>query len=182
MFFRKLFIDRRALRFLLVGGTVLLFFIGCASSNPFNKIGRCRNVDEQLSDVKLKKNFDSIADDLCGDECGEKNCAEESIIVPEFADLQTMVPGKAGILMGELMRSSLSTVCRYNIINMKFSKAFTFSDKGLITLAAPSDAGNYVVGTYGAASNKLYIFVRIVSNPDGKIIKMTTKEVKLSCD
>jgi hypothetical protein len=134
-----------------------------------------------------------MAEDLCPDLCGGEPCTNYSIVVPDFVDMQTLAPQKIGILMGELMRRSLNKECGYNIIQVKFSYLFKMSDNGLITLtknfndvlksqSAPLSVKNSIAGTYTATSNKLYIFARIINNSDGKIIKMTSKEVNLSCD
>lgn len=193
MFCKKVFIGRQSLRFLLTGGLFLLFLSSCASSSQYNKIAYCHNPDEQISNVKLQKYFNQIADELCGDECSDRRCAAESIMVPDFVDIQSVEAKKIGNLMGELMRSSLNKVCGYNIVQEKFSHLFKVSDTGLISLKtvprdnvksgnAPSSDKSSVLGTYSASADKLYIFAKIVNNSNGKITKMTSKEVTLSCD
>lgn len=193
MLCRKKIIGSRSLKVLFCGGLFLFLLSGCASFSSYNKIAYCHDADEQLSNVKLQKYFDDMAKELCSDSCSGQSCSNYSIAVPDFVDMQTLAPQKIGVLMGELMRSSLNKVCGYNIIQVKFSYLFKMSDSGVITLTknfsdalksqyASLSVKNCIAGTYSNTSNKLYIFARIINNSDGKIIKMTSKEVKLSCD
>ncbi len=191
MLCNKVIIRHWLLRVLLF--ELFLFLLtGCASSSSYNKIASCRG-DEQISNVKFQKYFDEMAEELCPNSCGGVSCADYSVIATDFVDIQTLAPGKTGILMGELMRSSLNKVCGYNIIEVKFSHLFKLSDDSLVTLTknpneilkseySPQSVKNSIVGTYSVSSNTLYIFARTINNSDGKIIKMTSKEVKLSCD
>jgi hypothetical protein len=186
-------IIRRWLLSVLLFEVFLFLLTGCASSSSYNKIASCHGGDEQISNVKFQKYFDEVAEELCPNLCGGGPCADYSVIATDFVDIQTLAPGKIGVLMGELMRSSLNKVCGYNIIEVKFSHLFKLSDDGLITLTknpneilkaeySTQSVKNSIVGTYSASSNTLYIFARIINNSDGKIIRMTSKEVKLSCD
>jgi len=188
-----MFIGRQSLRVLLAVGLCLFLLNGCASSSQYNKIAYCHNPDEQISNVKMQKYFDQMAEELCGGECGKRLCGGESMMVPDFVNIHSFDPQKTGILMGELMRGSINKVCGYNIIQEKFSHLFRVSDSGLISLkTAPKDylksgdaslsVKSSILGTFSITSGKLYIFAKVVSNADGKITKMTSKEVNLSCD
>lgn len=190
---KKIFISRLSSGVLLAGGLFILLLNGCASSSQYNKIAYCSNPEEQISNVKLQKYFDQIAEELCGGECGKRPCTGIAIMVPDFVDLQTMEPKKIGPLMGELMRTSMNRVCGYQIVQEQFSHLFKVTGSGLISLKAAgednsesvkasSSARSCILGTFSATSDKLYIFAKIVDNSDGRIIKMTSKEVKLSCD
>src|SRR5208282_4057513 len=101
----------------------------------------------------------------------------------------TLVPGKSGLLMGELMSSNLNKVCGYNIAQVEFSSLFKLSEGGLITVIKnPTNlqrseyaVKNCVVGSYSATPDKLYLFARIINTWTGKSIKMTSRELDLSC-
>jgi hypothetical protein len=108
------------------------------------------------------------------------------VLVTDFADIQSFQPNQAGLLMGELMRGSLSNVCCYKIIQAEFGKYFKLSENGLVVLTrnateikndeyAKSEA---IVGTYSYMNNnKVVIFARRMNTETGKISRMVTKEV-----
>ena len=121
---------------------------------------------------------------------GATNCHESrTVLVADFVDLQNLLPNQTGILMGELMRGSLNSVCNYGIIQAEFSKYFKLSEKGLLVLSRDvSDIkidtysqSECIVGTYSIMNNKLMIFARRINTGSGLISKMVTKEVDFEC-
>ena len=185
----KIFFRRPSLAKLLHGAFFLFFLAGCASASPFNKLACRNNIDDQIAGLNLQRYFESIAGDLCRDMCSTEDCSNATILATNFVNVQTLVPGKSGLLMGELMSSNLNNVCGYNVVQVEFSRLFKLSEGGLITMTRnPTNlqrteyaVKNCVVGSYSATPNKLYLFAKIINTWTGKIIKMTSREVDLSC-
>jgi hypothetical protein len=121
----------------------------------------------------------------------------QTVMVTDFVDVQSYVPKRSGLLMGELMRGSLNKICCYKIIQGEFSKYFNLSADGLVVLTRDAsqikDDEYYqhevVVGTYNYLQdyyhlrrNKLVIFVRRIDTQTGKISKIVTRELNYYCD
>jgi len=182
--------------------------IPTVSSNPYSS-GGCykQNFDNLLEHTELKKVFTEIAQELCVDSCNTCNDSVKStcnssktssplddvkrrtVLVTDFVDIQTFVPKQQGILMGELMRSSLNTNCCYRIVQAEFAKYFKLSENGLVVLSRNTNEikkneyneSDSIVGTYSVMNNKLIIFVRIINTTTGKISKMVTRELTYNC-
>jgi FlgO protein len=198
------------MRYLLVVTMLLMGLLaGCAHSSrvyPASSGSGC-SVQDLLKATDLKMLFRDMARDICADKCPDcprdtqdKNGAasfpnqEEprpaTVLVTDFVDINSFVPKQAGLLMGELMRGSLSTVCRYKIVQAEFAAYFKLSDNGLVSLTRkPSEIKNdeylqdeAVVGTYNfLAGNKLLIFVKKINTGTSRISRMSTKELDYTC-
>ncbi|GFE60788.1 FlgO family outer membrane protein [Geobacter sp. AOG2] len=185
---------------------------GCATYNSYHPeaYGACYNktLPVLLDATDLKALFQDIAAELCVDTCAE--CAARTsdgkaaipasapndeanrltVLVTDFADLQTFIPNQPGLLMGELMRASLNKTCCYKIIQAEFAKYFKLSESGLVVLTRNVNEikkdeyfqSEAIVGTYNYLSNnKVVIFVRRINMTTGKISRMVTREVNYSC-
>lgn len=203
-------------RLCLLTLTVMAFICamsGCATytyqAEPY---GACYNksLPLLLDSTDLKALFQDIAAELCVDTCSD--CASLSpdckkagipacttrdetsrltVLVTDFADLQTFVPNQSGLLMGELMRGSLNNVCCYKIIQAEFAKYFKLSENGLVVLTRRVSEikkdeyfqSEAIVGTYSYLNNnKVVVFVRKINMETGKISRMVTREVNYSCN
>jgi len=191
---------------LLIMSIVVGFLSGCASV-PSTYAGDCYNktLPILLDSTDLKALFQSIAAEICG-EAGPP-CSTESkgnlqacvnreelkpltILVTDFADIQTFLPNQSGLLMGELMRGSLNNVCNYKIIQAEFAKYFKLSENGLVVLTRKINEikkdeysqSEVIVGTYNYLNNnKVLIFVRKINTETGRISRMVTREINYTC-
>lgn len=157
--------------------------------------GCVEELDDQLRMLDLKRIFAELAKDLCPEQpaCREKSnpqCREPAtVLVTDFVDLQSLGPKPPGLLMGELMRSSINSVCGYTIQQAELSKFFTLSDRGLVVLTRNIESirqdevanSNFIVGTFSHSPEKLMLFVKRFDLDSGKITRMTTKEVDFNC-
>ncbi len=193
-------------------------FTGCAASQKtdgFCYYGMKLTLPVLLDSTDLKSLFEDMAAELCVDTCSDCltpvyddtgkviNCINreamqrQTVIVTDFVDIQSYIPRKSGILMGELMRSGLNKVCCYRLIQGEFAKYFKLSADGLVVLtrnAAEIKDDEYyqsevVVGTYNylhdynyLSRNKVVIFVRRINTQTGKISKIITRELNYYCD
>lgn len=183
---------------------------GCAASIPRTFGGDCYNktLPMLLDSTDLKSLFQDISAELCVDTCSDclvqgisgkgtnQICANRdeinrlTVLVTDFADIQSFLPNQSGLLMGELMRGGLNKVCCYKIIQAEFSKYFKLSENGLVVLTRKVSEikkdvysqPEAIVGTYNYLNNnKVVIFVRKINTDTGKITKMVTREINYTC-
>lgn len=188
---------------------VSLMMSGCAGSlaQPVSAAlgGDCHNktVPQLLDATDLKALFRDMAKELCVERCAdcpdgtaEKCCGQAAgdrratVMVTDFADLQTFLPSHSGFLMGELMRGGLNEICCYSIVQAEFAKYFKLSENGLVVLtrrAVEIKNNEYlqpeaIVGTYSYLNNnKVLVFVRKIDTGSGIISNMVTRELTYSC-
>ena len=198
----------RHLPFLLMSAALLLLS-GCAASLPAASRGECYNkaLPTLLDSTDLKALFQDIASELCPDSrpvsstqmqdaqpitasSGDEEAGLSTVMVTDFADIQSFLPNQSGLLMGELMRGSLNDVCNQKIIQAEFAKYFKLSENGLVVLTRKANEikqGEYsqpevVVGTYSYLNNnKILIFARKISTETGTISRMVTRELRYTC-
>lgn len=183
---------------------------GCAGSLPSRLAGgTCYNkpLPLLLDSTDLRELFQNIATDLCTDTCSDCSSAttdgrkasacqnsdgasRATVLVTDFADLQSFIPNQPGLLMGELMRGSLNNACCYRIVQAEFGKFFKLSENGLVVLTRKVNEikkdefhqSEAIVGTYNYMNNsKVVIFVRKMNVETGRISRMVTKEIDYSC-
>lgn len=182
---------------------------GCAATEVI--YGPCygKTLPQLLDSTSLKPLFQEMAYELCIDHCTDcavrnpdgtfkvtqQTCALEEIrrqtvLVTDFVDIKSYMPGNPGLLMGELMRGSLNQVCCYKIVQAEFGKYFKLNENGLVSLTrrvSEIKSGDYpqpeaVVGTYNYLdNNKVVLFVRRINTTTGHVVKMVTRELDYSC-
>ncbi len=190
---------------LLVG---LCLLSGCVTDMVY---GPCygKTLPQLLDSTTLKPLFQEMAYELCTDSCSDcatrtpdgrlsvtpKTCSLEEIrrqtvLVTDFVDLKSYMPGDSGLLMGELMRGSLNQVCCYKIVQAEFGKYFKLNENGLVSLTRRVSEIKHddypqpeaVVGTYNYLNNsKVVLFVRRINTTTGYVTKMATREIDYSC-
>jgi hypothetical protein len=203
--------NKMHINFISVASLILAFFLaGCASNNSAMRFGACygKSFNQLLESTDLKPLFNDIARELCTEPCvteaitlfkedSEKNnrCLPTnekqsySVLVTDFVDIQSFTPASQGLLMGELMRGSLSSVCSTKITQVEFAKFFNLNEKGLVVLSRKVseikndeyDQTEAIVGTYSYLNNKIVIFARKINVVSGKISRMVTREVDYNC-
>jgi hypothetical protein len=183
-----------------------VFLTGCASQNPVKRYSTCsgKSFNQLLESTELKLLFNDIARELCKEPClaeggtppeNMSKCSsandsnDYSILVTDFVDIQSFTPASQGLLMGELMRGSLSSVCSTKITQVEFAKFFNLNEKGLVVLSRKVseikkddyDQTEAIVGTYSYLNNKIVIFARKINVVSGKISRMVTREIDYNC-
>jgi FlgO protein len=182
-----------------------LLATGCAGRG-----GSCsgKSFNQLLESTELKPLFNDMALELCSeplpgttassaaqDAPSDHKCQalsgkpNYSVLVTDFVDIQTFAPAPQGLLMGELMRGSLSSVCCTKITQVEFAKFFNLNEKGLIVLSRKVseiknddyDQTEAIVGTYSYLNNKIVLFARKINVVTGKISRMVTREIDYNC-
>lgn len=181
---------------------------GCASSIVY---APCygKSLPQLLDATRLKPLFQEMAFELCTDSCNDcvagnsigavqiaapacslEEIKRQTVLVTDFVDLKSYMPGDSGLLLGEMMRGSLNQVCCYKIVQAEFGKYFKLNENGLISLTrrvSEIKNGDYpqseaVVGTYNFLNNsKVVLFVRRINTETGQVIKMVTREIDYRC-
>ena len=185
---------------------VAVLLTGCASQNMAKRYATCsgKSFNQLLESTELKPLFNDIARELCAEPCvsedgtstetrstcsGANDSTDYSILVTDFVDIQSFTPAPQGLLMGELMRGSLSSICSTKITQVEFAKFFNLNEKGLVVLSRKVseikkddyDQIEAIVGTYSYLNNKIVIFARKINVLSGKISRMVTREVDYNC-
>lgn len=189
---------------------LVLFLSGCAPQNKSLRFSTCygKSFNQLLESTELKPLFNDIARELCTVPCvteGAPLSADKSdkssrcfaandknnysVLITDFVDIQSFTPASQGLLMGELMRGSLSSVCSTKITQVEFAKFFNLNEKGLVVLSRKVseikkdeyDQTEAIVGTYSYLNNKIVIFARKINVVSGKISRMVTREVDYNC-
>ena len=180
--------------------------------SPISEGNACSNATPlgMLEHTDLKSLFEGMALELCVDERdGDRpdpragatpsrpatarplpRSSGETILVTDFVDIQTLVPGKHGLLMGDLMRGALNSRCGCRILQAEFSSFFRLSESGLVVLSRnSSDIKNTayrqmecVVGTYSFVGRKLVLTARRINTLTGRITKRGPREFVYPCD
>lgn len=181
---------------------------GCATQNPASRYSTCygKTFNQLLESTELKPLFNGIARELCSEQCSaggsspsdksdKSKCvaanekSSYSILITDFVDIQSFTPASQGLLMGELMRGSLSSICSTKITQVEFAKFFNLNEKGLVVLSRKVseikkdeyDQTEAIVGTYSYLNNKIVIFARKINVVTGKISRMVTREIDYNC-
>jgi len=182
---------------------------GCASHTTSTRYSSCygKSFNQLLEATDLKPLFNDIARELCDEPCGSdgvlsshdktdpsSRCSAAprqsySILITDFVDIQSFTPASQGLLMGELMRGSLSSVCSTKITQVEFAKFFNLNEKGLVVLSRKVseikkdeyDQTEAIVGTYSYLNNKIVLFARKINVVSGKISRMVTREIDYNC-
>lgn len=183
---------------------------GCAAHTPPMRYSACygKTFNQLLESTELKPLFNDIARELCSEPCrnedgtvstksseisarcpAPKEKSNYSVLITDFVDIQSFSPASQGLLMGEFMRGSLSSVCSTKITQVEFAKFFNLNEKGLVVLSRKVseikkdeyDQTEAIVGTYSYLNNKIVIFVRKINVVTGKISRMVTREVDYNC-
>jgi hypothetical protein len=193
---------------------IVTFFLavtlsGCAAQSTAVRYSTCygKTFNQLLEATDLKPLFNDIARELCAEPCLSEGTASPvdkadnsrcsavndknnySILITDFVDIQTFTPASQGLLMGELMRGSLSSICSTKITQVEFAKFFNLNEKGLVVLSRKVseikkdeyDQTEAIVGTYSYLNNKIVIFARKINVVTGKISRMVTREVDYNC-
>jgi FlgO protein len=187
-----------------------LSLTGCAAQNTSVRFSTCygKSFNQLLESTDLKQLFNSIALELCSEPCSSNNSTlstdkqagnlrclpttdknDYSVLITDFVDIQSFTPASQGLLMGELMRGSLSSVCGTKITQVEFAKFFNLNEKGLVVLSRKVseikkdeyDQTEAIVGTYSYLNNKIVIFARKINVVTGKISRMVMRELDYNC-
>lgn len=159
---------------------------GCAATHSGGGFGtRCpKDLESQLKLIDMKRVFGDMAHDLCGG--GE---SFGTVLVTDFVDLESLKSDSSGILMGEVMRSSLSSACGYDIQQAELARYFTLGPNGLVALTRRGEAikkddlrnADFVVGTFNQSNEKLVLFAKKFNTRNNLVTMISSREITFTC-
>lgn len=167
------------MRFWIIILVITCFLVGCSVT----QIDSCQlllSPKEKVNKANLDSIFKEIAKELCLP-------SDQIVIIPDFLEIQNLKTDHIGLLLGEVMRSNYSQICKGKIIQVEFPKYFKISKEGVISLTrnpqelktTEHSANNAIIGTYSYTDDVLRVFVRKIDMETGHILKMTSKELPL---
>ncbi len=204
-------------RRLLLAAASAAVLAGCDVLNGRRTpVVRCDySTSAKLGSTKLIRLFEEIARELC--QSGESKCggpvakkrascaagavaceefaeaetnAALPLLVADFVQLETLTSDSDGLVMGELLRTSLSKVCCRNVIQAEVGKEIRMSDRGVVTLtrntekarSAQLEIKEVVVGTYHNYAEKLILSVKLIDTSSQTILASVSRELVHRCD
>ena len=169
-----------------------VFAPGCAMLNGVNISDKCAiSKNELYGRIDLRKVTQMLATDLCdpSNPVISSYRPEDAILVPDVLDVQTYKPEKLGIHMGDLLRSSINSVCKYPVRQLDMSEQIKLNDEGIVALTREAakaaqtsvPAHTAIVVTYSMQPNKMTLVGRTVHLATSTIVSSSTKEVVWGC-
>lgn len=158
-----------------------LMITNCTTINGKNYCLPSITPIEKVNKAELEQAFKEIAREIC------VVPTEQAVIIPDFLEIQSLNTNVIGLLLGEIMRSSYSQLCKNKIIQVEFPKYFKITKDGVLSLSRrPEEIKKIehnvnvaIIGTYSYTSDIIRIFVRKIDVETGYILKMTSKEIVL---
>jgi hypothetical protein len=171
---------------------MLLFMtLGCAYDGV-NISDKCAiSKSELYGRIDLLKVTQHIAAELCDPSLQMLSAykTEDVILVPDMLDVQSYKPEKIGIHLGDLLRASVNSVCRYPVRQLDLSEQIKLNEDGLTALTREAvkaaqtsvPAHTAILVTYSVQPNKLTLVGRTVHLSTSTIVKSSTKEIVWGC-
>jgi hypothetical protein len=175
---------------MLLGGLLL----GCATEEDRWR-DQCDLSDrELLARLDLKKITDSLVVTLCPAFDKRKTTVnyqpEDSILVADVVNVQTLTAGTLGLALGEILKGSVHDVCRVPIRQVETIRDFQLNGSGFYGLTRDPErirdpqfiASDSIVTTFSYQPRKLTLVGKRIILDDSAIVAVSTKTVLWSCN
>jgi hypothetical protein len=174
-----------------IASLLTLTTLGCAFDgvNVSDKCTMSKN--ELYGRIDLLKVTQLLATDLCDPSLQMLSTykAEDAILVPDMLDVQSYKPEKIGVHLGDLLRASINSICRYPVRQLDLSEQIKLNEDGLTALTREAvkaaqtsvPAHTAILVTYSVQPNKLTLVGRTVHLSTSTIVKSSTKEIVWGC-
>lgn len=150
------------------------------------------NRDDVLSRINLRELVRETTLDFCTQIVERPPRYEESrlgYVVPDVVDIQTLKPEAFGIVLGELLREHVVTLCKTPVRQAEFSPQMKLEAGGMVALSRDTSAPRAkevpsaaaVIGTYHLQPSKITFVVRRVGVETGLVDAMASRHVEWSC-
>lgn len=187
-------------RLLALGIGALTGLAGCAKDKPV--VSCAPFLEDKLGATNLGRLFAGIAIELCAAYLPLGSCSSpatstgrvvqssmQPLLVADFVALQTLKGDASGLLMGELMRTSLQKYCCRHVIQVEMGKELRIGEGGVLTLSRRQeqlrntnfDSPEVVVGTYHEFRDKLLINAKIIHLQSQTVLASVSHEVRYTC-
>jgi hypothetical protein len=175
---------------MLLGGLLL----GCATEEDRWR-HQCDLSDrELLASLDLKKITDSLVVTLCPALDKRKTTVnyqpEDSILVADVVNVQTLTAGTFGLALGEILKASVHDVCRVPIRQVEAIRDFQLNGSGFYGLTRDPGrirdpqfiASDSIVTTFSYQPRKLTLVGKRIILDDSAIVAVSAKTVLWSCN
>ncbi|VAY86579.1 hypothetical protein MNB_ARC-1_524 [hydrothermal vent metagenome] len=157
---------------------------GCTSTTSCkNSFGQNKPHTDIISSLPVAKYIDEMAGSLY------PRLGGGNIIITDFVNTTTYQATPAGIIMAEMLRTSISNKTNARIIQADFRKSFKLTPQGIISLTR--DIKNslkpnvYVpialVGSYNIINGSMYIFIKRINIRNASVIHSVSRKISFSC-
>ncbi len=148
----------------------------------------CKNsLEANLQSVSLQPIFDSMASQLMGSACGMGTPG--GFVVTDLVSMADLKPGVAGLVMGEVTRSSLTRLNCQRVFQVEATNLLTLNDRGFIALSRSATevrpeigpVREAVVGSYHAWPDKVLLVLRRINTQTGELTQSVSREISFGC-
>ena len=161
-----------------------LFFYGCTSTaGCVSGFGSLMSGITITSSLPIEKYIDKMAKEIY------PSLGGGNVVITDFVNTNTYQSSNVGILLAEMLKSSINRYTNARILQVDFGKAFKLTPGGLIVLTRnakkvmPINTSVSVglVGTYNITYNSFYIFIKRINLRTGTVIHSTSQKISFSC-
>jgi FlgO protein len=166
---------------------------GCATE-PDAWRERCDLSDrELLARLDLKVITDSLVSGLCPTSDKSRPLInyqpEDSILVTDVVNVQTLVAGTLGLALGDILKGSVHDVCRVPVRQVENVRDFRLNGGGFQGLSRDPErirdpqftAPESIVTTFSYQPGKLTLVGKRIVLDDSAVVAITTRTVVWSC-
>ncbi|MFZ9140334.1 MAG: hypothetical protein ACO21C_02575 [Burkholderiaceae bacterium] len=148
----------------------------------------CKNsLEANLQAVSLQPIMDGMTRELMGNACGVGTPG--GFVVTDLVSMADLKPGVAGLVMGEVTRSSLTRLNCQRVFQVEATNLLTLNDKGFIALSRSATevrpeigpVREAVVGSYHAWPDKVLLVLRRINTQTGELTQSVSREISFGC-
>ena len=145
------------------------------------------NLEANLRSVSLQPVFDGMTNELMVNACGLGTPG--GFVVTDLVNMADLKPGVPGLVMGEVVRASLTRLDCQRVFQVEATNLLTLNDQGFLALSRSATevrpeigpVREAVVGTYHAWPDKMLVVLRRINTQTGQLTRSVSREISFSC-
>jgi len=145
-----------------------------------------------LAQMNIKQIVSEMTTAFCPTTAGPVNpmiTDQDVVVVPDFVDVSSHATGFTGVVLGEVTRGSLSTICGHKVRQVDLGRALRLSADGVVALtrdaskiANPEFISRWgYIGTFASMPGKAILTLRELDMHAGMTTRLVTKEIVFGC-
>jgi hypothetical protein len=145
-----------------------------------------------LAQMNIKQIVSEMTFEFCPAGAGPVNpmiTDRDVVVVPDYVDISSHATGLTGVVLGEVTRGSISTICGHKVRQVDLSKALRLSADGVVALtrdaskiANPEFVSRWgYIGTFASMPGKAIFTLRELDMDAGMTTRLVTKEIVFGC-
>ena len=112
-----------------------------------------------------------------------------NMVVTDFINTNSYHATSAGVLMGEMLKTSVARNTNSRVLQLDFGKSFRLTPTGMTVLTRDAQkrlksrlsASIALVGSYNIANNSMYLFIKRINIRTGSVIHSVSRKLTFSC-